>query len=85
MEKSMSTKHSNVRLRSFAGSTEPVASTQPKDNFWVLLGQHGVIIDDQQPNFFPLAKGYPRKVLVKFSADLDAFGLSNHNAVKNSL
>ena len=74
-----------VVLVSFLGTTEAPKHTRAHENFWMLIGTPGVIVDDSVPTWQePNAKA-PRRVLVKFLSKLDGLGLANHNPIQDSL
>lgn len=67
-------KGSKVILRIFLGSPSPYKQTPGNENYWILIGQGGDVLE--------VSDG---KALVLFNADLDVLGLENHNPQKNSL
>lgn len=69
--------NTNVRLKSFLGTKINFDGTKPSENYWILIGQIGKIIDkDKNDN---------KRVLVLFDINIDDYNLENHNPVKNSL
>lgn len=71
-------------LHTFNGSTEPPSDVEDRENYWILIGEEGTIVDDNQAAGFVPHDGHFR-VLVKFDRDLSALGLENHNQLSNSL
>jgi hypothetical protein len=65
-----------VILKSFLGIIQPKKGTSSRENYWQLIGERGVIIDDQEND---------GRVLVLFQCNLDNYQVENHNPVKNSL
>jgi hypothetical protein len=65
-----------VRLKSFLGDITPPKVCDPKENYWKLIGETGIITDDLPGS---------ESVIVVFDRDLSAFALHCHNATPNSL
>jgi len=64
------------------GATAAPEYTRADENYWLLIGQSGVVeLDDDSALGIP---GGPR-VLVKFDGDVRGFGLQCHNEVPNAL
>jgi hypothetical protein len=68
--------NSKVTLRSFNGAPSGPADIRPAENYWLLIGASGVVVDSTN------AKG---RVLVKFDASVQELGLACHNPSANSL
>lgn len=66
-----------VHLKSFVGTLKPKKKVKPNEDYWQLIGERGIIIDDNE--------NHDGRVLVLFDSDLDDFSLENHNPLKNSL
>jgi len=71
------TKNTHVRIKSFLGTLTPSKNISDDENYWKLIGEKGIVIDDVEIN--------NDRVLVLFDNSLDDFNLINHNPVKNSL
>jgi hypothetical protein len=71
------TKDTPVKLISFLGKLTAPRNTEARENYWKLIGQHGIVMDDVEMN--------NGRVLVLFEVNLDDFGVENHNPIKNSL
>lgn len=63
-----------VKLKSFLGKSENKKSSK-QDNYWLLIGENGKIIEESNSYFF-------ERVLVLFDKDLDELNLANHNPIK---
>ncbi len=70
-------KNSKVRLKTFHGSLTSPNKVNMRENYWVLIGEKGIVIDFADFNI--------EKVLVLFEKNLDDFNLENHNPIKNTL
>lgn len=70
-------KNTTVRLKTFLGSKNSPDDVDAYDDYWKLIGQSGIVIDDELMD--------KEKVLVLFDNNLDDFQLANHNPIKNSL
>jgi hypothetical protein len=71
-----------VTLRSFRGTTSAPEETRDTDNYWLLVGHSGAVVDDvskigRHPN--------GERLLVRFDQDVAAMGLACHNKVPNAL
>jgi hypothetical protein len=69
-------KGTQVRLKSFSGKLVAPKNKEPWNNYWKLIGQKGIVIDDVI---------YNDRVLVLFETSLDTFKVANHNPIPNSL
>lgn len=69
-------KDTEVVLKSFLGTLTPTKKIFDDENYWKLIGQKGIVIDDETNN---------GRVLVLFKNNLDDFNVINHNPIKNSL
>lgn len=67
-----------VKLKSFLGTTSNNLYLDERENYWVLIGKTGKIIEAKNENF-------ENRVLVLFDDTLDNCNLFNHNPIKNSL
>ena len=65
-----------VRLKSFNGATVGPPEQLPSENYWLLIGEEGVVIE---------AKNENSRLLIQFSVPLGSLGLQNHNPVPNTL
>lgn len=54
----------------------PPAECSPDENYWVLIGETGTVVEP---------KNVRARVLVKFDALVSDYGLHCHNVVPNSL
>lgn len=70
-------KNTLVKLKTFLGKTESTQKVSKNENYWLLIGQMGKIVEELEHD--------KRRVSVLFDCDLDALGLENHNPIKNSL
>lgn len=70
-------KNTLIKLKTFNGTLEPLIEVKYRENYWKLIGEKGVVLEDADFN--------PDKVLVLFEKNLDDFDLENHNPIKNSL
>jgi hypothetical protein len=68
--------HSRVVLRSFNATKSAPSDCRPDENYWLLLGAVGTVVE--------LANSTGR-VLVEFEVSVADFGLSCHNPTPNSL
>jgi len=65
-------------MKSFLGLLKPNEEISDDENYWILIGEKGKIIEVNN-DFFS------GKVLVLFDKNLDKLNLQNHNSTKNSL
>ena len=70
--------NTNVTIKSFLGLQKPNEEISDDENYWILIGEKGKVIEENNKNF-------SGKVLVLFDKNLDKFNLQNHNPTKNSL
>ncbi|MDP5028483.1 MAG: hypothetical protein NWQ14_09695 [Flavobacterium sp.] len=70
-------KNTLIKLKTFHGTLKPSIKVKLRENYWKLIGEKGIVLDDADFN--------PDKVLVLFEKNLDDFDLENHNPIKNSL
>ena len=68
--------NSKVILRLFNGISVPPLGCRPDENYWVLIGETGTIVEPIN------ARG---RVLVKFDTSVNHYGLHCHNEIPNSL
>ena len=69
-----------VELVSFNGELEAAANVDKKENYWLLIGNSGKIVDD-----FAKAAIQKDRVLVRFDVSIERLGLESHNEVPNTL
>jgi len=68
-------------LVSFNGTTTPEDLCDPSENYWLLIGQSGEIVDtSEEPRF-----GRDDRVLFRFDQNLKQYGLECHNSVADAL
>ena len=67
---------SKVKLVTFNGETNSVEICDPTENYWILVGKTGTIV---QP------ENIRKRVLVKFDESVSELGLHCHNQIPNSL
>ncbi len=67
-----------VKLKSFLGKKSNNNKLDERENYWILIGKYGEIIETNNENF-------KERVLVLFDDNLDSLNLFNHNPLKNSL
>lgn len=70
-------KNTAVKLKSFLGTLSSKKKVSDYENFWKLIGEKGIVLDDVEMN--------GGRVLVLFENSLDDLKLVNHNPIKNSL
>ena len=70
-------KNTLIKLKTFQGTSEPSIKVKHRENYWKLIGEKGVVLEDADFNL--------DKVLVLFEKNLDDFDLENHNPIKKSL
>lgn len=70
-------KNTPVRLKTFLGENNPTEKVDKSDNYWELIGQSGIVIDDNLVD--------KEGVLVLFDKEFDDFQLASYNSIKNSL
>lgn len=70
-------KNITVRLKSFLERQSPKDKTLAENNYWKLIGENGIVIDE--------ILNENGRILILFNNDLDRFGVANHNPIKNSL
>ena len=67
---------SKVRLESFNGTLSSAEDCDPRENYWLLIGEAGVVVDTiNQRN----------RLLIQFDISVQKLGLYCHNKVENSL
>ena len=66
--------NSKIKIKSFLGTSHPSKVINEDENYWILIGETGKIIEIEET-----------KYLILFDKNLDSLGLINHNPVKNSL
>ena len=65
-------------MKSFLGLKKSNKEISHDENYWILIGEKGKIIEENNKYFIG-------RVLVLFDKNLDKLNLQNHNSVKNSL
>jgi hypothetical protein len=70
-------KNKVVKLKTFQGTLNPTNKIKDRENYWKLIGEKGIVIEEADFN--------PEKLLVVFEKNLDDFNIENHNPIKNSL
>lgn len=73
---------SRVLLESFCGQKQTTAATRPNENYWLLVGERGTVVES--PNG-PYTGGGETRVLVQFDKSVKSLGLECHNSVENAL
>ena len=69
-------KNDRVILETFLGDIKPSNLDCDDENYFLLIGKYGVILDVNEKD---------KQVLILFDDSLDDLGLINHNEIKNSL
>lgn len=72
----MPSPNSRVILKSFHGTNSTLTGCLPHENYWLLVGESGTVVD---------GPSLPGRVLVQFDISVSAHGLTCHNPVPNSL
>lgn len=67
-----------VTLISFLNTIDPPKKINTDENYWILIGEKGTIIERDNQDFIG-------RVLVLFDKNLDELNLQNHNPEKNCL
>lgn len=67
-------KGDEIILKSFNGKQIKPKNVLENENYWMLIGQKGKILEDLGERF-----------VVLFYCNLDSYNLENHNPIKNSL
>lgn len=67
---------SRVRLISFNGTLAATEACDPKENYWLLIGEHSVVVAEINPR---------NRLLIQFDASIAQLGLHCHNRIQNSL
>ena len=75
----------SVRLKSFLGRHAPPPKIALSENYWLLIGKKGKVIQSpsQKSLFADFSK--EKRVLVQFDDSLEHLFLESHNEVINSL
>ncbi len=73
-----------VKLTSFHGEIKSSEPVDEEEDFWVLVGQEGEVVDEQL-RVHPAFPYKGERALVKFDRRLSDLGLVNHNDEANSL
>jgi hypothetical protein len=69
-----------VKLVSFDGELTPVSTLRKTDNYSLLIGGSGLVVDTAPPTGISADR-----VLITFDINLNILGLENHNETPNSL
>ena len=67
---------SKVRLKSFNGTRVGPADCRAGENYWLLIGQSGEVVEPKNEH---------GRLLVKFDLPVRSLGLHCHNPIENSL
>ena len=70
--------NTKVKLKSFLGTQKSNKKISDDENYWLLIGKKGEIIERNNLNF-------ANRILILFDDNLDEMNLVNHNPIKNSL
>ena len=73
-----------VRLKSFRGTTHAPVDTRQVDDYWLLVGLLGTVVDTDDVAKIGRHSGGSR-VLVKFDCQVTDLGLHCHNEVPNAI
>lgn len=65
-----------VVLKSFNGVFAAPDECKPSENYWLLVGQRGTVLEP---------KNERSRVLVRFDVSVESLGLHCHNALENTL
>jgi hypothetical protein len=65
-----------IKLQTFNGENEPPEDCEPSENYWLLIGKTGTIVD---------LKNEQSRVLIQFDEPVNNLGLHCHNSIPNSL
>ncbi|MDV0445162.1 hypothetical protein MmiAt1_07190 [Methanimicrococcus sp. At1] len=63
-----------VKLHHFLGSLKPDDTVARGENYWLLIGETGVVVSIEN-----------EKALIRFDCDVRSFGLHCHNPIANTL
>lgn len=69
-------------LESFCGLKQGTAATRPNENYWLLVGERGTVVESSTGAY---SGGGPPRVLVQFDKSVKSLGLECHNSVENAL
>ena len=67
--------NTNVRIKSFLGLNKSNEEISDDENYWILIGEKGKIIEENNEIF-------PERFLILFEKNLDKLNLQNHNPIK---
>jgi Bacterial antitoxin of ParD toxin-antitoxin type II system and RHH len=70
-------KNTAIKLKSFLGTLKPKKNILDHNNYWKLIGEKGIVIDE--------IENESGRILILFDKNLDEFEVENHNPIKNSL
>ncbi len=69
------------KLISYNGTTKPEDGCDSNENYWILIGQQGTLVNFSEELDF----GNDNRVLIQFDQSVLKHGLECHNSVKNAL
>lgn len=73
-----------VILISFQNQIQPPVGIADKENYWKLIGETGMIVQDEM-KIHPAYKALGPRLLVKFDKDIQDIGLICHSPIANTL
>ena len=68
-----------VRVKTINGTLVPAPDPHPTENYWILIGDTGTIVQDPKEQGDYASWSKDKRVLVRHDKSLDALGLTNHN------
>ena len=74
-----------VRLVTFNGINKPKFNTLAQENYWILIGETGVVVKSPTETTIYASFSKLPRVLVNFKKDMSGCGLIAHNEIENSL
>ena len=74
-------KGQKYKLKAFNNTVKPKSKCSPNENYWLLIGQQGTLINFADELNFP----YTDRVLLQFDNNVIEMGLECHNSEPNSL
>ena len=74
-----------VKLKSFNGTMKPEKDCSPSENYWILIGCKGEIVQDPKQKDPYANFSNKLRLLVKFENNVVSLGLECHNNIENSL
>jgi len=76
---------SKVKLKSFCGRKTVRPGISPAENYWILIGRTGRVVQSPHQRTLFASFSHQKKVLVRFDESLADLSLECHNEVPNSL